>query len=181
MTATVLDVIDNFFIRDLDSELRRIPGKRLYELGRESRRFAEANETQTVGPGSIYLGGWPSANFWAVSGDLIMSTLLYADSVVVKDPVTDWFSRSQYRVDHVMPTRPGFIQAETGEPSVAQTRTFLSSVIPALRGLRPLIDSGALVIAPSHDLFLQRSAAIESLTDRLMSELVTDTRAYSAQ
>ena len=179
MPATVLDVIDNFFTRDPAADVRRIPGRQLYELGRESRRLASASATPAATSGSIYLGGWPSANFWAVSGDLIMSTLLYADSVVVKDPLTDWFSESQYHVPHVMSTRPGYIDPESRRPSVAQTRAFLSVVIPSLRALRPLIDTGALILTPSHDFLMASSHSVETLADRLMADLVPDSRAYA--
>jgi hypothetical protein len=181
LSITVLDVIDNFFARDSDPDVSRIPGKRLYDLGGEARRLAQVTAPPQVRPGSIYLGGWPSANFWAVSGDLIMSTLLYADSVVVKDPLTDWFSYSQYRVPHLMASRPGYLDPETQTPRTAQTRAFLSTIIPALRALRPLVDSGAVVFASSADLNLRESAAIDSMTRELMARLVTDAATYSRQ
>uniref|UniRef100_UPI0012FFDF1B hypothetical protein n=1 Tax=Geodermatophilus chilensis TaxID=2035835 RepID=UPI0012FFDF1B len=181
MPITVLDVIDNFFARDSDPDVARLPGRRLYDLGMEARRLAQAADAPQVGRGSIYLGGWPSANFWAVSGDLIMSTLLYADSVVVKDPLTDWFSYSQYRVPHLMSSRPGYLNPETCEPLVAQTRAFLSATIPALRHLRPLVESGAVVFAPSADLNLRQSPDIDSMARELMTRLVTDTTAYTRQ
>lgn len=181
MPSTILDVVDNFFARDADVDVSRLPGKRLYELGREARRLAQASPLPTVGPGSIYLGGWPSANFWAVSGDLIMSTLLYADSVVVKDPVADWFSFSQYQVTHLMAVRPGYLDPESGQPRTAETRAFLSAVLPALRALRPLVETGAVVFAPSADLNLGQSAAVSGMTEDLMTRLVTDAATYSDQ
>lgn len=179
LPSTVLDIIDNFFVRDADLDVARIPGRRLYELGREARRLAQAADSPQVSRGSIYLGGWPSANFWAVSGDLIMSTLLYADSVVVKDPLTDWFSFSQYRVPHLMASRPGYLDPETHRPLVAQTRAFLLVVVPALRRLRPLVESGALVFAPSADLNLRLSSAIDTMSRELMTQLVADAGEYS--
>jgi len=181
LTATVLDVIDNFFARDSDLDIWRLPGKRLYELGRESRRLAEASALPKVGPGSIYLGGWPSANFWAVSGDLIMSTLLYADSVVVKDPLADWFSFNQYRVPHLMASRQGYLDPQTHSPETAHTRRFLAAVLPAVRALRPLVESGAVVFAQSADLNFSHSAAIEGLASQLMARLVTDPASYADQ
>jgi len=181
LPITVLDVIDNFFARDSEPDVARLPGRRLYDLGMEAHRLAQAADAPQVGRGSIYLGGWPSANFWAVSGDLIMSTLLYVDSVVIKDPLTDWFSFSQYRVPHLMASRPGYLNPETHEPLVAQTRAFLSAILPALRQLRPLVESGAVVFAPSADLNLRQSPAINSMARELMTRLVTDTAAYSKQ
>ena len=180
MSVTLLDVLDNFFTQEPSDDIDRMPGRQLYELGREARRLAEASRLPELDAGSIYLGGWPSANFWAVSGDLIMSTLLYSDSVVIKDPITDWFSFSQYRVPHVMPARPGYMDPETGKATVQQTRAFLTAVLPALQALRPLIESGAVVLVPSHDFNLQRSAEIERLADQLMATLVRDARSYSA-
>ncbi|WP_369134242.1 YecA family protein [Modestobacter sp. I12A-02662] len=179
MTATVLDVIDNFLTGEGATEVHRIPGRNLYELGREARRLADARTPAQVEPGAIYLGGWPSANFWAVSGDLILSTLLYADSVVVKDPVTDWFSSSQYRVPHVMPTRPGYLDPEAGKPAVGQTRAFLRSVLPSLLALRPLVESGAIIFTSSHDFNLAASGQIELMTESLMANLVRDVAQYT--
>lgn len=181
MTITILDVIDNFFAQDSTPDVARLPGQRLYELGHEVQRLTTEMTPPRVGSGSIYLGGWPSANFWAVSGDLIMSTLLYVDSVVVKDPLTDWFSFSQYRVPHLMSSRPGYIDPETHAPRVAETRAFLGAVIPSLRRLRPLVESGAITFAPSADLNLRESPAIEGMTRDLMERLVTDTAAYTGQ
>lgn len=181
MSITILDVIDNFFARDSEPDVSRIPGRRLYDLGREARRLADAATPPRVGPGSIYLGGWPSANFWAVSGDLIMSTLLYADSIVVKDPLTDWFSFSQYRVPHLMSSRPGYMDPEIQAPRIVETRAFLNAIIPALRALRPLVESGAVVFVPSADLNLRESPSIDSMTRHLMERLVTDTAAYTSR
>lgn len=181
MPITILDVIDNFFARDSELDVARLPGRRLYDLGMEARRLAQAADAPQVGRGSIYLGGWPSANYWAVSGDLIMSTLLYADSVVIKDPLTDWFSYSQYQVPHLMSSRPGYLDPGTHEPLVTQTRAFLSAVLPALRQLRPLVETGAVVFAPSADLNLRQSSDIDSMARELMTRLVNDTAAYTKQ
>ena len=108
-----------------------------------------------------------------------MSTLLYADSVVVKDPLTDWFSFSQYQVPHLMATRPGYLDPESHRPLVAETRAFLSVVIPALRRLRPLVDSGAVVFASSADFNLKHATAINAMSQELMTRLVADAGDYS--
>ena len=105
--ATILDVVDNFFHKDATPsevlDVRRLPGRVLYEFGDEVRRFASTYTSEsatTMGEAPIYLGGWPSASFWAVHGDLILSSLLYAGRVLVKDPLSDWFSDERYLVRH---------------------------------------------------------------------------------
>jgi hypothetical protein len=62
--TTVLDVIDGFFGNDPD--VLTVPGKALYEFGREVQRFADAYEPPPLADSErmLYLGGWPSANVW---------------------------------------------------------------------------------------------------------------------
>ena len=59
-TASMLDVVDDFFLFRPATDLRTISGKALYELGDVIRNFA-ASYVAPPAPreGRVYLGGWP--------------------------------------------------------------------------------------------------------------------------
>jgi hypothetical protein len=51
--ASILDVIDNYISFHKENDILKIPGKRLFELGEEVRRFRftlEGGHLQTFGP-----------------------------------------------------------------------------------------------------------------------------------
>jgi hypothetical protein len=180
MAVSVLDVIDNF-TGPSSLDLRTAPGTVLEELGEHVRASAAAAERSgPLEPGTVYLGGWPSANFWAVGGDLLLSSLLYSPAVLVRDPISDWFSNEQYRVRHKMPARPGYLDGD-GRPNIAATRAFLANVLPQLEEWRPLIEAGVVVLTTAEDHALADKAAIEDLQGRLEVALLTDPVAYAHQ
>ncbi len=182
--ATVLDVLDNFFVREDRLDFRTLPGRVLYEFGDEVRRFADSELPPALDGTTppAYLGGWPSANFWAVHGDLVLSQLLYSGQVLVKDPVVDWFSDDQYHISHKMAARPGYL-AQDGTPNVAATRAFLVNVLPSLLALRPLIAAGIVRLVPGERFFRGNATEImdlqRSLSQRLASDPVGYTREFS--
>jgi hypothetical protein len=178
--ATILDVLDNFFTGYVDSDLGRMPGKTLFQLGEEVRRFTDSYNTSALDTDlhPVYLGGWPSANFGQVNGEMLMSSLLYSGQVLVKDPISDWFSEEQYQVSHKMSARPGY-RTQDGDPNVAATRAFLSNTVPRLLALRPLIQSGIVVLVPAERFFLSDAKPIEELHRQLVNTLAGDPVAYS--
>jgi hypothetical protein len=121
----------------------------------------------------VYLGGWPSANFFADQGLLVLSTLLYSGQVLAKDPISDWFSPEQYRVEHVMSSRQGYLD-EQGKPNIVGTRRFLGHVVPALQALRPLIESGAIVLVPGESFFAANDNVIKELRGKLLMVLAQE-------
>lgn len=173
--ASILDVVDNFFGDKGSRDILQMPGSTLYELGKEIRRFNTAQSPPSINKAlhPVYLGGWPSANFWlADQGDLVMSSLLYCGQVLAKDPLSNWFAPEQYKLSHKMATRPGYISKdEDGKPAVRETRQFLSVVVPALQRLRPLIERGVLVLAPSEAFLVDEHQAVDDLTSRLAEKL----------
>lgn len=178
MAVTVLDVIDNFTTPSA-IDFATIPGTAIEELGELVRQSAAAEQPEATLPaGSVYLGGWPSANFWTVGGDMLLSSLLYSPAVLVRDPITDWFSHEQYRVRHKTSARPGYLDPG-GRPNVAATRAFLRSVIPPLRAWRPLIEAGVVVMVTAEDHALAHQTNIAELQGRLEATLLTDPVEYS--
>jgi hypothetical protein len=146
--VTILDVINNFFTIHQDQDIANLPGKDLWRFGEEVQRFSASYDPPALDDKTfpIYLGGWPSANFFAADqGPLVLSTLLYSGQVLVKDPVADWFANEQYRVEHTLSDRQGYLDSD-GTPDIGRSRRFLANVIPALRALAPLIESGAIVL-----------------------------------
>lgn len=172
MSATVLDVIDNFFNGEMP-DFDTIPGTTLFGFGDEVRRFAASKPQREIEAehNSIYLGGWPSANFWTVYGQMLFSSLLYTDQVLVRDPIADWFCTEQYEVPHKMSSRPGFLKTNRS-PNVGSTRAFLANVVPSLYALRPLIDSNIIVMAPAERFYKQHEETIRVGENELFEHVI---------
>ena len=180
---TILDVIDNFSTAAGSTRLPELPGKSLAAFGEEVRRFTSADQVpqldQTQHP--VYLGGWPSANFGTVSGDLLLSSLLYSGQVLIKDPLADWFSEEQYHNEHKMAVRPGHRNADDGRLDILHTRAFLNVVLPAIESMRPLIKAGIVVLAPSEPLFQREAPQIDVLRRQLTAQIADNREEYLAQ
>ncbi|OII06954.1 hypothetical protein BIU96_05110 [Curtobacterium sp. MCBA15_008] len=114
-----------------------------------------------------YIGGWPSSNFGLVNGDLLLSSLLYNEQVLIHDPIADWFSDDQYFVEHMMASRPGHRDLERNRQNTAETRQFLFTAAQTLRGLRPLIESGIIGLIPTSHVIRNRNREIADLVARL--------------
>ena len=179
--TSVMDVIDEFLLVRPDVDFSVMSGSSIHELGARVRDFS-ASATIEVDRSRhpVYIGEWPSANFWLVNGDMILSSLLYSGQVLVRDPISDWFSDEQYQVEHLLPSRPGYLDSSEGfRVRVDRTRAFLNSVYPALQMMRPLIDAGLLVLVPAERSYFKNSRAIEGLREQLVRILAEDPLAYS--
>jgi hypothetical protein len=179
--VTILGVLDNFFPRVQDVDFTTIPGTDLYRLGEEVRRFAAAYEPPAPHPDTytIYLGGWPSANFWySTPGELVMSSLLYAGQVLAKDPISDWFCYDD--VEKLYSSRWG-IYSHDGSLNIAGTRRYLREVVPRLLELRPLIEAEMLVLVPSRPFLAQHRKAIYQQRDTLLPAVVPDPLQFTRQ
>ena len=162
--------------------MRTMPGTVLYQLGEEVRRFARDYMPPSPMDGlhPCYIGGWPSANFWDCrSGSLAMTSLLYSGQLLAKDPISDWFSIEQYSIPAVMAARPGYLDRMSGKPNVVQTRAFLSQVVPALYRLRPLIETGVIILVPSKSYVSQCSNEIDEIATKISEEIGFDIRAFT--
>lgn len=118
---------------------------------------------------ATYLGGWPSANpFYLESSDLILTSLLYARHVIVRDPISDWFSTDQYYLERPMAGRPGYL-GQDGRPNVAETRAFLSNAVPGVLTLKPLVERG---IVPAAALHRREDAQVRDLVTAVMGRII---------
>lgn len=186
MPPTILDVIDNFFDsrEGPERQIASMSGVAVHELGGEVRRFAHeyapARPDQATTP--IYLGGWPSANISnGQGGQLALTSLLYSGQILGKDPLSDWYSIEQYSIPAKMAARPGYLDPDTGEPNTLQTRSFLKRVVPALQRLRPLIQHGHLVLAPSKPLIKRKLNAIEQTAKLITARIGGNPKTLAAR
>ncbi|WP_157496888.1 YecA family protein [Leifsonia sp. Leaf264] len=177
----MLDVLDEFSVLRGDLDFATMPGRAIHELGEKIRSYAEeATPALEESAHPVYIGGWPSASFWAVEGDLILSNLLYSGQVLVRDPLADWFSDDQYFIEHMIPSRPGYRDSSDGYAiRMDRTRAFLCTVVPELYRLRPLIDAGIIVMTPAESVHRRRSPEVEALTGLLESAVGSDFTAYA--
>lgn len=180
--TTVLDAVDAAF--GPSPGVGRIPGRELLEFGEEIRRLEQAfspppPSDSAIGPS--YLGGWPSANVWLGQGaPLVMSSLLYSETAIVRDPITDWFSNYRYQQPQLMGSRSGYLD-QHGDAAVARTRQFLSVTIPALMNLRPLIDAGVLLLVPAQRLLWENRKEVLDVRSRVMEVIQPEPLDISGQ
>ncbi len=180
--TTVLDVIENYFSMQDDHNLATIPGKALYAFGEEVRRFSGSYCLPPIDQSQhpIYLGGWPSANFWnSQEGQLVMTSLLYSGQILVKDPVSDWFSNEQYRIPTKMAARAGYNDKQRGKVNSVGTRIFLSHVVPVLARLKPLINAGIIVLVPSKAFIYANQSRIQTITNEITATVSADTEGFT--
>ena len=181
---TILDVLDNFISSRPSEErdLRNMPGKILYQLGEEVRRFARDYTPPTPSKGlhPSYLGGWPSANFWdSQNGSLAMTSLLFSGQLLAKDPISDWFSIEQYSIPSLMSARRGYLDRSSGNVNMAQTRAFLLRVVPALYRLRPLIEKGLIVLVPSKKYIAEHLEEIGAVATEITGKVGFDIKSFA--
>ncbi|MCS6566552.1 SEC-C domain-containing protein [Curtobacterium flaccumfaciens pv. flaccumfaciens] len=167
MTAsTTLDLIDEHFPPGRPLDPASTPGSAIFEFG-EAVRSNPSLPVPRQGLAPIYIGGWPSSNFGLVNGDLLLSSLLYNDQVLIRDPIADWFSDDQYFVDHTLSARPGHRDLAKRRQNTAATRQFLHAAVAALRSMRPLIEAGIIGLVPSAATIRARDRDIAAFTTQL--------------
>lgn len=178
---STLDVVDRFLLLRSSEDFSKLPGTAIHEFGERVRDYsAKATPKLDATKHPIYIGGWPSANFWFVNGDMILSSLLYSGQVLVRDPIADWFSDEQYLVQHLLAARPGYLDPHNDyNVRMDNTRAFLANVIPALKAMRPLIDAGIIVLVPAEKSYLQHADSIDRLKLDLMQKVAGDPLKYS--
>ena len=183
--ATIYDVLDNFFsIQGQDNkDVATLSGTKILELADEVQRFSGSVIPPAIQGGSspVYVGGWPSANIWNINnGGAAYAALLYSGQVLAKDPICDWFSKEQYATQRKLASRPGY--ASTTNPvgwNLAGTRTFLRNTIPGLMRIRPLVESGLIVLVPSNNSRALNAELIDRLGDELTELICADPKLFA--
>jgi hypothetical protein len=168
--AHIGDVIENALGWDVD----------VYSLSDTVvERFAENVQTwsRSVAPSDgttgAYYGGWPSANVASLGLDGVLGTaLLFEERLIGKDVLSDWFAAERYLNRHMMGSRPGWLGEDGQSFDHEATRHFLANQIPAIKRLRPLLDSGVLRLIPSEPVQLQNQPQVELLVAELGGRLL---------
>jgi hypothetical protein len=94
MTATILDVIENFWGRDPLSKIARAGKAELKGFGKEVNRFYDAYSPLQAPAGEFrtYYGGLVAVNFsLAGKQQTFFNNLLYSHSTIVPDPIARWY------------------------------------------------------------------------------------------
>lgn len=179
--TSTLDILDEFLLLRADKDFSTLPGSAIHEFGSRVREF-NAKWRASVGgkKQAIYIGGWPSANFPFVDGDMVLSSLLYSEQVIVRDPIADWFSDEQYQVEHLISAWSGYLDPHNGYTvRMDRTRRFLAYMVPLLQAMRPLIDAGIVVMVPAERTYLEHTSTIDQLKSDLIRSLAKDPLGYS--
>ncbi|MFC7925181.1 hypothetical protein [Microbacterium laevaniformans] len=174
-------MIDTFLTVRGETNFAAVPGRELEAFGERVREFFGAH-TPVLDPNThpIYLGGWPSANFALLGGDMILSSLLYSGKVLVNDPIADWFAAEQYWNEHMLGTRRGYHHPEdNAEARMHRTRAYLGTILPSLEAMRPLIEAGIVVPVASESFFFRERTAIETLRREVAERITIDPGEYA--
>ena len=179
--ASILDVIDQFLLLRASKDFSTLPGTAIHEFGEHVRNFAAtARPSVNSSKQPIYIGGWPSANFPFVDGDMVLSSLLYSEQILVRDPIVDWFSDEQYQVEHLIAAWPGYLDPHRDySVRMDHTRRFLARIVPLLQTMRPLIDAKIVILVPAEKTYLEHSTEIDRLKLELIEKLAGDPLEYS--
>ena len=167
--ATTLDLLDQVLGGDLTA--RRVEALTDAEIDTLAAAVADSSARwEPPEPDQelrVYSGGWVAKPYGDALSHLFTS-LIYAPSVVVHDPVAEWFDRHRGRFDS-LPGIPGSqrnlggrMVVVTGEPiqfnatgfyvregdRYDATRQELARLVPALADIAPLVRSGVVVLIP---------------------------------
>jgi hypothetical protein len=169
--ATTLDLLDRALGGDVTA--RRVERLTDAEIDALAEAVADASEHwEAPEPDQefrVYSGGWVAKPYGEALSQLFTS-LLYAPSVVVHDPIAEWFDPHRGRFDS-LPGIPSGQRNLDGRPSMVvvggepiqfnatgfyrregdrydATREELARSVPALAGVAPLIRSGVMVLVP---------------------------------
>ncbi|OEI68067.1 hypothetical protein Cus16_2158 [Curtobacterium sp. ER1/6] len=179
--SSTLEILDDFFALRNDEDFSRVPGRTIREFGSQVLTGSQADPAH-LSPDRqpVYIGGWPSANFGLVHGDLLLTSLLYNEQLLIRDPIVDWFAPEQHLVEHALAARPGYWDPEANQPHMRETRQFLNVAVTQLRALRPLIDAGIVVPVPTARRVYEQRVPIRRLVDRLVKNPDLAPGAYTA-
>jgi len=195
-SPTVIDVLENALGDLSDKRVAALGTAELDDLADAVNAFYESWQTPALRTDEVrfYSGGWIAGNFDTESArQYLYTSLLYAPSVIVHDPIAEWF----YRERDSLRSPPGIrgarggIQVQGAEPQLLQgsgyhafrdqpesSRAFLTRTIGALSPLPPLIRQGIVVPIPLWQLVRQREEAIlaavrHDVRDEAFAELIT--------
>jgi hypothetical protein len=176
----VIDVLENA-LGDLSGErVGSLGVPELDELAEAVNSFYESWRTPALGTDEVrfYSGGWIAGNLELESArQYLYTSLLYAPSVIVHDPIAEWFypERDSLRSPPRIRAARGGMQVQGAEPELLRSdgyrvfrdqpersRAFLTRTLSLLEPLAPLIRQGIAVPIPQWQLVRQREEVILS-------------------
>lgn len=181
---TIFDILDNFFTTEnAAKQALNLPGTQILKLGQEARKFAANFTVPKIGDyGSpLYIGGWPSANIWNLHISApAFTSMLYCGQVLAKDPISDWFSIEQYKFPKRISARTGIVST-LNDPkwNIDETRFFLHNILPKIYQLRPLVEAGVLVLAPSFAIRAKHHLDIEKTAKDYIEKVCPDPGSFT--
>lgn len=199
--ATTLDLLDRVLGGDLTA--RRIEALTDAEIDTLAEAVADASEHWESPEADqelrVYSGGWVARPYGDALNHLFTS-LVYAPSVVVHDPIAEWFDPHRGRFDS-LPGIPSGQRNLDGQPSMVVvggepvqfngtgfyrregdrydvTRKELATSVPALADVAPLVRSGVIVLVPELTLVWRHQRQLLDATrfdtrDAELGELIT--------
>jgi hypothetical protein len=190
---TIIDVLEEQLGGDLSEvSLHDLAPAAIESLATEVGRFYQAwgAPTGDADEMRIYSGGWIARNFLGDNRQYLLTSLLYAPSVVIHDPIAEWFDPHRQHLEG-LPGIPSGTRNPNGQPTMtiasdeltllkgsgfyvagdraAATREFLAQVLPALVELAPLIRSGVVLPVPELSI-------VRALRAQLAAAVRVDTR-----
>lgn len=176
--VSILDVLENA-IGDLSPKrISELTTDDLQRLADVVNAFYDSWETPAVGGDElrVYSGGWIAGNSQAVEArQYLYTSLVYAPSVVIHDPIADWFEPSRDRLQSPPAIRgaTGGVEVQGAEPQLLRSdgyfvfreepersREYLTWAVAGLLELAPLIRKAVVIPVPQWRLVRQRQDAI---------------------
>ena len=171
-TRTIIDVLDDTLGGEWAADrAQNLTDDEIDHLAQNVGEFCESWEPPKVDEGlRVYSGGWIAGNL-GPSRDYLLTSLIYAPSVVIHDPVAEWFDPHRGRFT-TLPGIPSLNRNASGEPAMTvsgdeptrfmnadgfhgrtedrynRTRVALGSSLAVLADLHPLIRAGIVVPVP---------------------------------
>lgn len=163
--VSVVDVLANALGELTAERVARLSKEEINHLAEVVNVFYDEWSPPPVGEDDLrlYPGGWIVGNLEAPEArQHLYTSLLYAPSVVMHDPVAEWFDPGRDRLD-APPAIRGLngMQIQGAEPQLLRgdgyyqfreepdrTRAWLSHAVPVVAELAPLIRQGIVVPVP---------------------------------
>lgn len=159
--GTVLDVVDAYFHGDSSKDVSKLSDREIREFGEEVHRFYESAVFEKS-PGAVYLGGWHGGAFSLAApvAQETLRSLLYYESIVIHDPLAEYFRERSPRLPSlkpvrerskrfsILPTVDGWATSNTignDRHDFGRVRLNLAVILERLEAMRPAIEAGIVL------------------------------------
>lgn len=185
MPPSIFDVIDNFWGKKPKSEIRRAKLRTLNDFAREVNRFYSSFTPPDVPAGEFrtYYGGQTAVSFGCGGhqNDLL-NNLLYSHSTIIPDPIARWYFDDFESLAKTPPVvyNNGIAVSDQSEWmswiltshraygwNLELSRQALEYFVRRMTTLRPLVESGAVLLVSQAHILMEHGDAIvrEALLD----------------